>query len=78
MFRHSLRPYYLTGGPIALFLAITAAAGLLIQDIYQPFMSEGLVAAQLSRISTGFLGWSCILHEGVIPDRLMGNSSGVV
>jgi hypothetical protein len=45
MFRHSVRPYYLMGGLIALFLAITAAAGLLIEGIYQPFMSEGLVAA---------------------------------
>jgi hypothetical protein len=46
MSRRSLRPYYLMGGLIALFLAITAAAGLLIRDIYQPFMFEGLVAAQ--------------------------------
>ena len=46
MFRHSLRPHYLMGGLVALLLAITAAAGLLVKDIYQPFMSEGLVAAQ--------------------------------
>lgn len=36
-------------GLIALFRAVTAAAGLLIQDIYQPFMSKGLVAAQFSQ-----------------------------
>ena len=47
MFRHSLRPAYLMGGLIALLLAITAAAGLFIEDIYQPFMSEGLVAAMI-------------------------------
>jgi hypothetical protein len=46
VFCHSLRPAYLMGGLIALLLAITAAAGLLVRDIYQPFMSEGLVAAQ--------------------------------
>ena len=33
------------------------------------------MAAQFSRISTGFLGWSCILHEGVIPDRFMGTQA---
>ena len=46
MFHNSLRPYTIMGGLIALLLTITAAAGVLIQDFYSPFITQpGLVAA---------------------------------
>ncbi|MDQ4077858.1 MAG: hypothetical protein M3220_16620 [Chloroflexota bacterium] len=46
MIRKSLRPYYLMGALIALFLAVTAGAGVLDGDLYWPFLSEPIVAFQ--------------------------------
>jgi hypothetical protein len=46
MSRTSLRPYYMLGMLIALLLAVTAGAGLLIEGIYRPFLSETIVAFQ--------------------------------
>ncbi len=42
----SLRPYYLMGILIALLLAVTGAGGLLVEGLYEPFMSAGLAAVQ--------------------------------
>jgi hypothetical protein len=47
MFRTSLRPYYLMGTLIAALLAITAAAGLLVEGLYRPFLSDRIVAFQV-------------------------------
>ena len=45
MFHHSLRPYTLMGSLIALLLAITAGAGVLIANFYAPFITApGYVA----------------------------------
>lgn len=46
MIRTSLRPYYMFGTLIAALLAVTAAAGLFIEGLYRPFLSEPLVAFQ--------------------------------
>jgi hypothetical protein len=46
MLRTSLRPYYLMGALIAALLIVTAAAGLLIEGLYRPFLSEPIVAFQ--------------------------------
>jgi hypothetical protein len=46
MSRTSLQPFYLLGTLIALLLAITAGAGVLIDDLYRPFLDESLVAFQ--------------------------------
>jgi hypothetical protein len=46
MIRRSLRPYYLIGTLIAALLAVTAAAGLFVEGLYRPFLSEPLVAFQ--------------------------------
>jgi hypothetical protein len=46
VFHHSLRPYTLMGSLIALLLAITAGAGVLIANFYAPFITApGYVAA---------------------------------
>jgi hypothetical protein len=46
MLHKSLRPYTIMGSLIALLLAITAAAGVFIKDLYAPFVSTpGFVAA---------------------------------
>jgi hypothetical protein len=41
-----MRPYYLMGILIALLLLLTAGAGILVEDIYRPFLSETLGAFQ--------------------------------
>lgn len=46
MLRASLKPYYVLGSLVALLLAVTAGAGLLIEDIYRPFLNETIVAFQ--------------------------------
>jgi hypothetical protein len=46
MFRTSLRPYYVMGAVIAALLAITGGAGVLVEGLYRPFLSEPLVAFQ--------------------------------
>lgn len=43
MMRTSLRPYYLMGSLIAAFLVVTAAAGLLVEGLYQPFIRPELL-----------------------------------
>ncbi|MCC6456370.1 MAG: hypothetical protein IT328_15555 [Caldilineaceae bacterium] len=46
MLRTSLRPFYLLGTLIAVLLAITAGAGVLMDGLYRPFLDEPLVAFQ--------------------------------
>jgi hypothetical protein len=46
MIRISLRLYYLMGTLIAALLAVTAAAGLFVEGLYRPFLSETLIAFQ--------------------------------
>jgi hypothetical protein len=40
MLHNSLRPYTIMGGLIALLLALTAGAGVLVKDFYAPFITQ--------------------------------------
>ncbi|MBI1298981.1 hypothetical protein GC175_28965 [bacterium] len=46
MLRASLKLHYVLGSLVALLLAATAGAGLIVEDIYRPFLSESIVAFQ--------------------------------
>ncbi len=46
MLRTSLKPHYVMGTLIALLLLVTAAMGLMVENIYQPFFSETIIAFQ--------------------------------
>jgi hypothetical protein len=46
MLRASLRPFYVVSTLIAVLLAITAGAGVLVDGLYMPFLDEPLVAFQ--------------------------------
>ncbi len=47
MLHNSLRPYTFMGGLIALLLAATAGAGVLVQGFYDPFFKEQSILAAL-------------------------------
>lgn len=46
MIHPSLRPHYWMGSLTALLLVITAGAGLMMNGLYRPFLSESIVAFQ--------------------------------
>jgi hypothetical protein len=47
MLHKSLSPYLLMGSLIAVLLAVTAGAGILVKNIYDPFISEPTLVATL-------------------------------
>lgn len=46
MLRSSLKLHYVLGSLVALLLTVTAAVGLLAEDIYRPFLNETIVEFQ--------------------------------
>lgn len=46
MIKGSLRPYTILGGMIAIFLLVTAGAGVANNNMYTPFLSESIVVFQ--------------------------------
>jgi hypothetical protein len=69
MFRHSLRPYTWLGGLTALFLAITAVAGLFVKDIYRPFIPAELIASQYVQDAISLLTAPALVATMVFTHR---------
>lgn len=77
MFRHSLRPYTWLGGLTALFLAITAAAGLFVKDIYRPFISAGLLPGLYAQDAISLLAAPALVAAMVFTHRCSARAAVV-
>ena len=76
MIRASLRPYYLMGIITAALLAVTGAAGLLVEGIYEPFMNPTTAAVQNTQDFVSLLAAPVLLAAMYYTGR--GSARGLV
>lgn len=76
MIRVSLRPHYLMGIAIAALLALTGAAGVLVEGIYEPFMNPRSAAVQNTQDFVSLLASPALLAAMYYSGR--GSARGLV